>query len=222
VSRIILVFCSVCIIGCSSVPFKRAERARLEGIDPQEVRLRFAKALPQKFDVMNSIVFAYHHRKISCLGPTRVDIPAQGFTVVGLNHVGVTLFELLMHNGRVEPKYIFPELAARGDFATAVSEDIKRIYFERVPPPESKMIPGKYAVIFRAPKDGGFLEYVFAGRDRFLVEKSYYVNGRKLWSVSYYEYASKEGKIFPAGIMVRHYRYDYRLTVRLKEIRESE
>lgn len=208
--------------GCATIPFQKINYVPLEGISPQMVRAKFAEKLPQRFELMNSTVFAYRHMKFSCLGPTRVDAKNQSFTVVGLNHVGVKLFEMSFNNELIDSKYVFPELTKHGDFAKAVCEDIKRIYLDRVPPVESNVIMEKYKLIFCAPEKNGFLEFVFAGKDNLLIEKHYYMNGRKLWSVFYYEYIFKNGKLFPAGVVLRHYGYNYYLVVRLKEIRSVE
>ena len=52
-----------------------------------------------------------------------------------------------------------------------------------------------------------------------LIEKRYYEKNRLLWSVFYYEYRQDHGKSYPAGIILRNYRFGYNLIVRLKEVR---
>ena len=211
-----------CCAGCSTLPFQKTNYVSLEGINPEIVRAQFAQRLPHRLEVINSIVFAYRHLKISCLGPLYIDTLTQYIAVVGLNYVGVKLFELKCDQGAIDVTYLFPELATRNDFAKAVCEDIKKMYCDRIPPPGSKVILEKYKLIFRAPKSDGILEYVFAGRNNLLIEKSFSMDGHKLWSVAYYEYMVKKGKVFPQGIILRQYQYKYNLVVRLKEIRESE
>ena len=220
--KIITILLALLMCGCSRIPFKRMEYVSLEGIKPEVVRSQFAQRLPQGFEVLNSAVFTYGQQKIACLGPTHVDTLKQTFTVVGMNHMGVKLFELSFNNGTIDEKYVFPGLAKQGDFATTLCEDIRRIYFDRIPDHESSVIQKKYTIIFRQAQRDGFLEYVFAGRDNLLIEKRCYVNGRKLWSVFYYEYVVNKGKIFPSGVILRHYLHHYYLVIRLKEIRESE
>ena len=219
---IILVLIIFSNAGCSTIPFQKINYVPLEDINPQMVRDQFAQRLPQRFELMNSVVFAYRHQKFSCLGLIRVDALNQRLTVVGMNHVGVKLFDLSFNNEVIESKYIFSELTKHGDFAKTVCEDIKRTYLDWVPPAESNVILEKYKIIFRAPKKDGFLEYVFAGKDNFLIEKHCYMNGRKLWSVFYYKYLLKNRKVFPVEVIVRHYGYNYYLVARLKEVRESE
>ncbi len=212
---------SISLCGCAA-PFKRVERVPLRGIDAQDARSRFAQSLPAEFEIINSTVLAYYHWKVSCVGPLSIDTAARSFTLAGLNHMGVKLFDLGLEKGVVQVRYVFPEFARHGDFAGAVCEDIGRIYFDRVPGPESAPVRRSRAVVFRGPFNGGVLEHVFAGRESRLVEKNFYMKGRKLWSVSYYEYFAKDGTVFPAGIVLRNYRYKYRLEIRLKEIRDYE
>jgi len=221
-NRILIILCLTAICGCAGVPFKPVERVSMEGLQPGMVLERFAGQLPQRFTVLNSTVFAYRTLKFSCIGPLQADTAGQAFTVVGMNHVGVKLFELRLSAGAVEARYVFPELTKHGDFARAVCDDIQKIYFDRVPAADASVVRERDKIIFRRSSNGGSLEHVFAGRDNLLVEKHYSVNGRRLWSVFYYEYRRQQGKVFPGGIVLRNYRYGYYLAVRLKEIAESE
>ncbi len=105
-----------------------------------------------------------------------------------------------------------------------VGEDIRRIYFDLLPPPGDPVQPDaqvtkrRYEVVFRQ----GELEYVFAGTGGYLVQKSCYNGFRLLWRVSYYEYQEKDGKIYPRGIILDNRKYGYRLIADLKEIQDHE
>ncbi|MFA5087652.1 MAG: hypothetical protein WC552_01305 [Candidatus Omnitrophota bacterium] len=217
-----IIFFVLFLCGCSSVPFKRVSYVPLADRDPAKLREDFARKWPQRFEVTNSSVFGYRWMKFSSFGPLRVDTLKKSFTVAGLNPLGVKLFELDFANGTVDARYVFPELAKHGDFAKASGEDIKNIYLDCLPPPDSKVIVGQYRIVFRAPVPDGFLDYVFAGEDNLLIEKHFYKNNHKLWSVFYYEYVFRGGKVIPAEIIFRHHAHHYILTVKLKEIIKIE
>ncbi len=219
---LILMVLALSNVGCRTIPFQKTDYVPMKGVDPATVRSQFAGKLPSNFEAINSTVFAYRYMKISCLGPAHVDMLKNRFTVVGMNHVGVKLFELNFDNGAVDAAYVFPELEKHENFAKGVCEDIAKIYLERVPPEDARVVLEKHKVIFRAVKNGGTMEYVFAGADKLLIEKNFYMDGHKLWSARYYEYTESQGKVFPAGVFLRHYDYKYLLVVRLKEIRENE
>jgi hypothetical protein len=118
----------------------------------------------------------------------------------------------------VERTFAFEELTRWGDIAQAVGNDTRRMYFDRIPARDAKISKGKYQIFFRQKTADGEMEYVFAGTGGVLVEKRYYENGSKVWSVSYYEYLRENGKLYPSGIILKHHEYRYQLVVRLKEI----
>ena len=208
----------LCISGCSSIPFKKVQYVSVSEVQPAAIREQFASALPQKFQVINTIVFQYKRHKFSAIGYTDIDAIQKLFTIVCLNHAGIKLFELTGNNNSFECKFAFEGASSPGNFTQAIADDIRRIYFNCIPAPESKVYKKKNKIVFRQPAETGVMEYIFAGADNLLVEKRYYKGWRRIWSVFYYEYRRKNGKLYPAGIMLKHHKYNYQLTVRLKEI----
>jgi len=209
----------LCGVGCSSIPFQRVAYVPVDAVQPAAVREEFALSLPLKFQLINTIVFQYGRQAISAIGYTAVDTCEKVFTVAGLNPMGVKLFELSGDANNVECRFAIKQFTQRGNFARAVADDIRRIYFDRIPGPEAEVYKKKYKIIFRQPTEAGIMEYVFGGIDNVLIEKRYYDGDRRVWSVSYYEYCREKGKLYPAGIILTHHEYRYQLIVRLKEIR---
>ncbi len=208
----------LCSSGCSSIPFEKVQYVSVSKVQPAAILKQFASALPQEFQVVNTIVFQYKWRKFSAIGYTDIDALQKLFTVVCLNHAGIKLFELAGNDNSVECKFAFEGASFPGNFAKAVGDDIRRIYFDCIPNPESRIYKKKNKIVFRQPAEEGVMEYTFAGTDNLLIEKQYYKGWRKIWSVFYYEYRRKNGKLYPSGIMLKHHKYNYQLTVRLKEI----
>jgi hypothetical protein len=99
-----------------------------------------------------------------------------------------------------------------------VGNDIRRMYLDLVPATDASHWRGRDAVTFRQSAGEGQLEFLFAGEQRYLVEKRYYEQSELVWRVSYYEYLEQNGKIYPRGIILVNYRYGYQLTVRHKEL----
>lgn len=208
-----------CIFGCSTVPFSEIALVSVDGVDPQVVREQFLLELPVKFRIVNTVSFQFRGKTFSAIGYTEVDTSTKTFTVVGLHPAGgFKLFELSGDSEDVECTFALEELTRRGDFAQAVGDDTRRIYFDRVPARDAKVSKGKYRIFFRQQTVDGEMEYVFAGIDGVLVEKRYYENGSKVWSASYYEYRRENGRLYPSGIILEHHEYRYQLVVRLKEI----
>jgi hypothetical protein len=218
--RLVLIGLGVsCIFGCSSVPFSEIALVSVEEVNPQAVREQFSLELPVKFRIVNTVTFRFREKTFSAIGYTEVDTSAKTFTVVGFHPAGgYKLFELSGDAEGVECTFAREELTRRGDFAQAVGDDTRRLYFDRVPARDAKISKGKYRIFFRQQMAGGEMEYVFAGTGGVLVEKHYYENGNKVWSASYYEYRRENGKLYPSGIILKHHEYRYQLVVRLKEI----
>ncbi|HNW39636.1 MAG TPA: hypothetical protein PL125_06570 [Candidatus Omnitrophota bacterium] len=215
----LILFLIVFICGCSSIPFKHLSYVSFEEVDPQALRNDFLNKLPVEFELLNSTIFKYRHFNFSSLGITRVDTLNGNLNVAGFNHLGVKLFDLSLIDKKINCQYALPEFTRRGDFTTAAINDIKKIYFDRIPSPSAKVKKEKYRVIFKEQLEEGRLEYVFSGEGNFLAEKNYYLKNRKIWSIFYYNYIFNNGKVFPEGILLKHYQYGYQLIVRLKEIR---
>lgn len=206
-------------VGCSTVPFQRTSYFTLDSTDPQLARREFALSLPDRFQVMNTIVFQYKWHSFSALGYIDVNKELKTFAVSCMNPVGIKLFELSGERDSVRTNFVLKELLRRGDLPRVVGEDIRRIYFDNVPSGEAKVQKDRYRIIFSEPSGSGVIKHIFAGREPKLIEKRYYERSRLLWSVLYYEYRQDHGKFYPAGIMLRNYRFGYNLIVRLKEVR---
>ena len=211
----------LCLTCCASIPFQKTALVPVELFDPTEVRQKFAGSLPSEFQLVTTIEFMYKRHSIpSAIGYIAADIKNKSFTVAGINPIGgCTLFELSMEKDRVDCRFAIEEFTRHGDFANVVADNIKKAYFDCIPAADADVFKKKYTIIFRQPEISGTMEYVFAGADKVLIEKNYYENNRKVWSVFYYEYQKVNEKLYPVGIIIKHYQYKYNLIVRLLEIR---
>ena len=205
--------------GCAGIPFQEAKRVPIGKIEPGEVIEQFALMLPEKFRIINSMIFEYKGEAVSFIGYSDVDTLEKTFAVAGLNQIGIKLFELTGNNDKTELRFAIEEFTKRGNFAEAVAGDIKKIYFDRLPGAGAEASVKKYEIVFGRNENGATIEHVFAGAGNLLVEKRCTVDNIALWSVYYYEYRIENGKLYPAGIILENHKYDYRLILRLKEIR---
>ena len=205
--------------GCAGIPFQKTERVPIGKIEPSEVKEQFALMLPEKFRIINSVVFEYKGEAFPFIGYSDVDTLEKTFTVVGLTQFGIKLLELTGNNDKTELRFAIEEFTKRGNFAEAVADDIKKIYFDRLPGAGAKASRGKYETVFARDENGATIEHVFAGAGALLVEKRCAVDNIAVWSVYYYEYRIENGKLYPAGIILENHKSGYRLILRLKEIR---
>jgi hypothetical protein len=206
-------------VGCSTVPFQRTSYVPVGSVDPQLARKEFESFMPDRFQIINTIVFKYKWHSSSALGYLNVDRGLKTFSASCLNPMGIKLFELSGDKDVVKTNYVLEELLKRGDLPQVAGEDIRRIYFDNVPSGEAKVKKEKYKIVFNEPRGSGVIEHIFAGNPMMLIEKKYYEKKQLTWSVFYYEYRRERDKYYPAGIILRNSRFGYNLTVRLKEVR---
>ena len=217
-----LVLFAAILAGCAGVPFKSAEKAEIPAGDPWAVCSVFGGKNPDKFSLLNTIEFNYGwFSRMSAIGAIELDGPGDRFVAACFTPLGIKLFEVGYSAGKLEPRYVFKQLAEKGDVARAVGEDIKKIYFDMLPAPGAAVKAGKYSLVFEGKRGDGVIRHIFAGPGANLVEKCFYgANGRLSWKVSYYEYETVNGKVFPGGIVLENVKYGYTLTVRLKKVNE--
>lgn len=217
--RLVAVFLAILLIGgCTHIPFKEAEQASLESVDPQRVLEHFKANAPESFQLLNSVVFDYAWQSFMGIGYVDVDRKNSSFKVVCLNPLGVQLFELSGDRHTIVTHNVLPVLMEHGDLPTAVGSDIRKIYFDLIPSEKASVKKGDYRLNFRQDYQSGEMDYEFAGKEMQLVKKTYYEDNKIVWRISYYEYSRQHGKDYPLGIIMNNYKYGYKLTVRQKEL----
>lgn len=204
--------------GCASAPFRETPAVSLGEVEPARLLDDFRASLPERFQLLNSVVFEFSGISFMGIGYLDIDRADNSFHVTCLNPLGVQLFELSGRRGAIETRSVLPPLMGYGDLPTAVGTDISRIFLELVPAPGAQVWRTKRSISFWQRAGEGRLQYLFAGPERDLLEKNYYENNEILWGVSYYDYVQRGAKRYPRGIVLINYQRGYRLTVRQKEV----
>lgn len=211
-------------VGCQSSPFVAPELSPMDiSVDPHRMVENFRGKLPDRFSQMNSMVIEPgFFQRISTIGLIKADIIREEFTIVGLNPMGLKIFEISANKNGVTKKYAVEQLAARGDFAQAIVEDMRRIYFHTTPSPDARVIKEKYRIIFDE-ENKGKTRFIFAGTEGYLVEKKRYnKTGSLLWRVTYHERFWENGKLYTGGIVLDNIKSGYRLVIRNKKVNVYE
>lgn len=205
--------------ACAPVPFERHERTSMKGLDPLEVAAAFSAVLPERLNLLSSLVFRYTFiYKVSALGTIEADTNTREFSVVGMSPMGVKLFAVNASDSGIESRYVIPPVAGRGDLAGVVARDIRRIYFDLAPSPEARVRQWGHSIEYMEPFGQGTLVFVFEGPGRHLVSKKYYETGRMRWKVEYYEYRMERGRLYPGGIVLTNREQGYSLTAVTRKI----
>ena len=207
------------LVGCShKIPFEHPSLHPVADIDPGVIRDNFAASLPESFQLISSTVFIYKMHSFTAIGLTGIDVKTQKFTLACMNPMGVKLFELAGDKEGVDCRFAMKEFTQKGDFAKMVADDIRNIYFNRIPDKDAGIVKQNKKIIFFKPVNSGRMEYLFGGNGNLLLEKRFLKKGRKIWSVFYFEHIKKNGKLHPSGIIFKHYKYGYQLVIRLIDV----
>lgn len=215
---IIALFWALCLAGCASVPFREVEPAPLKTVDSRQLLEEHRARLPDRFQLLNSVVFSRPMATFTAIGYLDVNRPENSFRVVCLNPLGVQLFELSGDGAGMTTHSVLPALMQFGDLPTAVGTDIRRMFFDLAPAADAQVWRWPRRISFWQASGPGRMQFVFAGATHDLVEKNYYEGGEAVWSVSYYEYLEDNAKRYPRGIVLENYRHGYTLTIRHKEL----
>jgi len=205
--------------GCAALPFEEHRRVPMANMDPEGVLEAFSGALPERINLLSSLVFRYTFiGKVAVLGTVEADIKGRWFSVAGISPLGVKLFSVEADESGIKDRFAMGPLAGKGDLAGAVAGDIWRIYFDLVPSPGASVRKRKNSIEFVEAFGGGFLVHVFAGPEGNLVMKKFYRRGVLRWKVGYYEYIKEGGLLYPGGIVLTDMESGYQLTARTKKI----
>ena len=163
------------------------------------------------------IIQAPFHNNLAVLGVLRVNRVAGTFELVGLNHLGVKLFDLSGDRRGTTVRFAIPPLAKQQDVLVAIGEDIRRMYFDLVPGQGAEAQIERTDVKFTQKESGGRLVYLFGGQPGVLLEKRMIGFFGAVWRVRYYRYKSQETSLYPAGIVMDNNQFFYRIIVKNRD-----
>ncbi len=204
--------------GCSSVPFKKTKYTVLSDVKPEDILQKHIASAPESFKIINTVVFQFRTKKFLLLGYLSVDVNEKSFELTGMNSVGIKLIEIAAKNGEITVNNVVDEISKNGDISKVLAKDIYRIYFDQIPSKPFEIERKKREAVFSRNQGSSITKYAFAGKENHLVEKIHYEQGKKIWSVKYYEYIEKDGKVYPRGIIFKNYLHKYKLTISVKEV----
>jgi len=214
---ILALFLMFFLTGCASVQFKKEPYVLIGDVDAGSLRENFSRKVALNFETLSTFTFFYRYQGFVGIGFTTVDEKDDTFAVACLNPAGIKLFEVKGSNDSHEKIFFHEQFMKHGDAAGVVAEDIRKMYFRRIPSSDASVKKKKRKVIFTELFENGKMEYIFAGQDKYLVEKRYKKKGRKEWAVYYADYRENDGEVHPWRVLLKNHKYGYDLKVSTKE-----
>ncbi len=199
-------------------------------VNPAQIKENFAVQIPVEQQIVNSVSFDYYWDSFYSLGYFKRNLAKNSFTLVALDPSGVRLFQIKDTDGKIKYSYSIDKLKKLSSFVGFITTDIKNIYFNDVPSDRAIITKEECKIIFTEPQFDGKIEYIFGGDNNYLLAKKFLKKRSwlwrvflddyyRIWSVEYYGYKSKNGKLYPENIYYENNDLNYQLVIRLKEIK---
>jgi hypothetical protein len=206
--------------GCSSVPFKETE---LVPVTPSTSAVLAEGVWTTKVGtvlIRQSAVFELLGMKFPVTGLMKLDASAGTARLVGMNDMGVKLYDISIDRTSSRANYIIPELSRYPGFADAVSVSVRRIFLEPEPTGSDILTRNDDSYQLARQSSDGKTSFIFGGADHQLLEKSY--SGKEMWHVRYYQYGRLNDMLVPGGIVLEDDRAGYRLTLWTESVEKAD
>ena len=204
-------------VGCAPEPFARGPLPVLSNPDPLAMRESFARTIPSRCISDDTVIIQAPFHKLAVLGVVRVDRIAGTFELVGLNQLGVQLFAVGGDRQNSFVRFAIPPLDQHRDLLMAIAADTRRMYFDLLPSPASRIDLRRTFVRFSERDHDGTMIFEMGGNPSILLEKRQAGFFGTLWRVQYFDYAPGAGGLYPRGIVMDNSRHFYRIVVKNRD-----
>lgn len=207
--------------ACSTIPFRATELVRTRPATAAELLGGLWTSGPALFLVRQSALFEFQGMRMPLAGVMKLDAGKKSARLVGMNDMGVKLFDLSVDRGGQTAHFVMPELARYPQFAEAVSGSVRRMFLDPEPSGEDLLAIGADSYRLTRERRGHRVDFIFGGADRQLLEKSC-TGPDEHWQVRYFEYRQQGAVPFPWGIILEDKRAGYRLTLWLESVEQTD
>ncbi|MCD6525912.1 MAG: DUF3261 domain-containing protein [Desulfuromonas sp.] len=218
--------------GCAKGPFLPHPQPPLP-ISPQLSKTQLLEkcwlAPGHRYLCRHSGVLKLLWREIPLEGMIRFDTTLQQARLVGMDSMGVKLFDLSVTATDHTLNYLLPLLEEHPQLPEMVASSVRHIFLTPNPQPEDRLTrvgeDEVYQYVLSSARDEEVI-FTFGGDPVHLQQKTYHFD-RRHGRVDYYEYGDQDGDqnvdqdgmLVPAGIVLED-DSGYRLTLWVQEIRE--
>ncbi len=208
--------------ACAAVPFRSTEPAPTIPRTAAELSGALWSAGAGNVIIRQSALFEFEGMRVPIAGVMKLDPAAKIARLVGMNDMGVKLYDISVDAVSSQANFIIPDLAGYPGFAEAVAVSVRRIFLTPEPAPGDRLerTATNYHLT-RKNDDGGTTRFTLGGADVQLLEKSYRGSAES-WRVRYYQYQHQQGRLFPGGIVLDDEQAGYRLTLWIESVEKTD
>jgi hypothetical protein len=208
--------------GCATLPFERTELTPVPPSSAAALTGGLWSSSGLKLLVRQSALFELQGMRVPMVGVMQLDLGRKRARLVGMNDMGVKLYDISVAADSHQAHFVLPELARYPGFAEAVAASVRRIFL--APNPAADDLLQTAASSYLLSRDNGAcgkLRFTLGGAGNRLLETS--CRGPlESWRVRYYRYRESPGIFFPGGIVLEDDRAGYRLTLWIESVGEID
>lgn len=205
--------------GCAQLPFTPAPVVPTRQLAAETLLQSLWTGGDQIWRIRQTALFELRGAKVPMDGFLRLDSGQGEARLVGLNDLGVKLFDLSVTPEGYEEHYLFPDLARIPGVSGAIAGAVRHIFLEPQPARTDTLEIGKTE--YRLKRTGTEqVLFIFGGPGANLLEKR--VQGDEAWRARYFNYRPVGTAQVPGGILLEDERGGYRLTLWLEEVKADD
>lgn len=215
------IFCGMLLLlvnACATVPFANTELTPTTSRTAAELSAALWSSAHGNFLLRQSALFELQGMKIPIAGVMKLNLAAKDARLVGMNDMGVKLYDISVDRTSNTANFIISDLASYQGFAEAVALSVRRIFLTPEPSADDSLVITADTYLFsRENGSSGNIRFVLGGAQAQLLEKTY-SGAAESWRVRYYQYQQYQGGLFPGGIVLDDDRAKYRLTLWIESV----
>jgi len=198
--------------ACATAPFRPTEPTRTRPTTAAALAGNLWTAGKGSFLIRQSVLLEFQGARIPMVGILKLDTGNKTARLVGMDDLGVKLFDLSVDRGSSRTHYTLPALDRTPGLAVAVSDSVRRIFLEPEPAEDDALAIDADQYRLSRDREGTSIRFHLGGQDAQLLKKSC-TGPKERWEVRYHEYRRRLDVPVPGGIVLDDYRAGYRLTL---------
>ena len=214
----LLVVLMLMMSACTTVPFVSTELIPTTPRSAAELSATLWNSGRGSLMIRQSALFEFEGARVPIAGIMKLDLAGKGARLIGMNDMGVKLYDISVDANSSRANFIIPDLASYPGFTEAVADSVRRIFLAPEPSPDDSVERTSTTYLLtRKRGDDGTIRFTLGGVDAQLLEKSFQ-GAAESWQVRYYQYQRQQGLLFPGGILLEDKRAGYRLTLWIESV----
>ncbi|HWS15008.1 MAG TPA: hypothetical protein VN450_02340 [Candidatus Methylomirabilis sp.] len=207
--------------ACTTAPFRPTEPTRTRPTTAAALVANLWTAGNGTFLIRQSGLLEFQGARMPMVGILKLDTGNKTARLVGMDDMGVKLFDLSVDRRSSRTHFTLPALDRYPGLAGAVSDSVRRIFLEPEPAEGDALAIDPHQYRLSRDRDGTSIRFLLGGQDAQLQKKS--CSGpNERWEVRYHEYRRRLDLPVPDGIVLDDYRAGYRLTLWTESVARAD